>query len=76
MVLPSSPSTVTRRCEVSFSADSLCFRSDAHQSSTQTSRVVVQCQPWFYLKLFAYRFFWLSEGAWRFSKDSVPEAHA
>jgi hypothetical protein len=21
------------------------------------------CQPWFYRRLFAYRFFWLSEGA-------------
>jgi hypothetical protein len=29
---------------------------------TQTSRAVVQGQPWFYLRLFAYRFFWLSEG--------------
>ena len=24
--------------------------------------MVVQCQPWFYLRLFAYSFFWLSEG--------------
>ena len=31
---------------------------------TQTSRVVVQCQPWFYLRLAAYSFFWLSEGAY------------
>jgi hypothetical protein len=28
-----------------------------------TSGVVVQCQPSFYLRLVAYRFFWLSEGA-------------
>ena len=63
MVLPSSPSNVTRRCDFSFSADSSCCRDDAVRFLTQTSRVVVQCQPWFYLRLFAYRFFWLSEGA-------------
>jgi hypothetical protein len=63
MVLPSSPSNVTRRCAFSFSAGSFCFGNDAHQFSAQTSRVVVQCQPWFYLRLFAYCFFWLSEGA-------------
>jgi hypothetical protein len=54
----------------------LAFVNDAHRFPTQTSRAVVQCQPWFYLRLFAYRFFWLSEGAKGFSKDSVPEAHA
>jgi hypothetical protein len=63
MVLPSSPSYGTRRCVFSFSADSSCSRNDALRFLTQTSRVVVQCQPWFYLRLFAYRFFWLSEGA-------------
>src|ERR1700722_18055733 len=62
MVLPSSPSNVMRRCDCSFPADSCCCRNDAVQFPTQTSRVVVQCQPWFYLRLFAYRFFWLSEG--------------
>ncbi len=31
----------------------------------------MQCQPWFYLRLFAYGFFWLSEGAYSFSRDSV-----
>ncbi len=30
---------------------------------TPTSSVVVRCQPWFYLRLVAYSFFWLSEGA-------------
>src|ERR1700689_1748951 len=39
MVLPSSPSNVTRRREFSFSADSSCFGNDAHQFPTQTSRV-------------------------------------
>ena len=62
MVLPSSPSNVSRLCEFSFSVDSSCCRNDAVRFLTQTSRVVVQCQPWFYLRLFAYRFFWLSEG--------------
>ena len=42
MVLPSSPSNVTRRCDFSFSADSCCCRNDAVQFLTQTSRVVVQ----------------------------------
>src|SRR5712691_1487226 len=44
MVLTSSPSNVTRRCEFSFPVDSSCFRNDAHQFATQTSRVVGQCQ--------------------------------
>jgi hypothetical protein len=60
--LPSSPSNETRLREFSFSVDSSCFRNDAHQFPTQTSKLVVQGQPWFYLRLFAYRFFWLSEG--------------
>ena len=63
MVLPSSPSNGTRLCEFPFSVDSSCCRNDAVQFLTQTSRAVVQSQPWFYLRLFAYRFFWLSEGA-------------
>src|ERR1700752_626112 len=41
---------------------------------TQTSRVVVQCQPWFYLRLVAYDFFWLSEGGYGLSRDSLPKA--
>src|SRR6202158_5993994 len=63
MVLPSSPSNRTRLCEFPFSVDSSCCRNDAVQFLTQTSRAVLQSQPWFYLRLFAYRFFWLSEGA-------------
>src|SRR5580704_9253453 len=39
MVLPSSPSNETRRCEFSFSVDSSCCRNDAHQFPAQTSRV-------------------------------------
>ena len=35
-----------------------------HRLLTRTSSVVVQCQPWFYLRLEAYSFFWLSEGAY------------
>ena len=27
------------------------------------SRAVADCQPWFYQRLAAYSFFWLSEGA-------------
>jgi hypothetical protein len=33
----------------------------------------VQCQPWFYLRLEAYSFFWLSEGAYGYSRDLVPK---
>jgi hypothetical protein len=64
MVLPSSLSDATRRCVLAFSADSLCRGDDAFRFLTQTSRVVVHCQPWFYLRLVAYSFFWLSEGAY------------
>jgi len=46
---------------------------DAFRFRTQTSRVVVLCQPWFYLRLAAYSFFWLSEGAYGYSRDSVPK---
>src|SRR4029077_5845867 len=34
-----------------------------------TSSVVVKCQPWFYLRLGAYSFFWLSEGAYGLPRD-------
>src|SRR5215468_2986899 len=36
-----------------------------------TSSVVVKCQPWFYLRLVAYSFFWLSEGGIWFTKRLV-----
>jgi hypothetical protein len=32
-------------------------------------QVVAMCQPWFYLRLVAYSFFWLSEGAYGLSRD-------
>jgi hypothetical protein len=32
------------------------------------------CQPWFYLRLAAYSFFWLSEGAYGYSRDLVHKA--
>ena len=38
--------------------------------------MVAWCQPWFYLRLEAYSFFWLSEGAYGSSSDSVPEHQA
>src|SRR5215471_6966202 len=34
-----------------------------------TSNVVVRCQPWFYLRLVAYSFFRLSEGAYGLPRD-------
>jgi hypothetical protein len=73
MVLPSSLSNATRRCGCAFSRDSSCCGDDALRFLTQTSSVVVQCQPWFYLRLAAYSFFWLSEGAYGYSRDSVPK---
>src|SRR6266478_6803050 len=33
------------------------------------------CQPWFYLRLEAYSFFWLSEGAYSLSRDSRCSKH-
>ena len=33
-----------------------------------------KCQPWFYLRLAAYSFFWLSEGAYGYSRDLVLQA--
>src|SRR5215813_12717983 len=42
-----------------------------------TSCVVALCQPWFYLRLKAYSFLWLSEGAYSLPRDStVLEAHS
>ena len=73
MVLPSSIRNATRRCGCAFSRDSSCCGDDALRFLTQTSSVVVQCQPWFYLRLAAYSFFWLSEGAYGYSRDSVPQ---
>jgi hypothetical protein len=35
--------------------------------------LVVECQPWFYRRLVAYRYFWLSEAAYRVMGDSVPK---
>jgi len=74
MVLPSSPSKVTRLCG-SCSADSWCGGNGAVRFLTQTSRLVVQCQPWFYPRLFAYRFFWLSEGGIRFHRETWCPKH-
>jgi len=36
---------------------------EACQFRNQQSRTVVEWRPWFYLRLFAYSFFWLSERA-------------
>src|SRR6267142_4427176 len=40
-----------------------------------TSCAVERCQPWFYLRLEAYSFFWLSEGAYSLSRDSWCSKH-
>ena len=72
-VLPSSPCVGARLREFPFSAGSSRWRDDVLRLLTQTSSVVVRCQPWFYLRLEAYSFFWLSEGAYGLSRDFVPE---
>jgi len=59
----SSPSHVARLLGFLFSVDSFCCGDDAHRFLARASSVVAKCQPWFYLRLVAYSFFWLSEGA-------------
>src|SRR6266849_2800876 len=73
--VPSSPSVGVRIRDFSLSADSSHACDNAHRLLTQTSRVVVRCQPWFYLRLEAYSFFWLSEGAYSVSRDSRCSKH-
>src|SRR5260370_19692381 len=73
--LPSRPCVgVTIRDFPGF-GDSSRWRDDVLRFLTQTSSVVVRCQPWFYLRLEAYSFFWLSEGAYGLSRDSGCSAH-
>ena len=73
--LPSSPCNGVRLCGFSPSQDSSYFPDGAFRFRTQTSSVVVRCQPWFYLRLVAYSFFWLSEGAYGLSRDSGCSKH-
>jgi hypothetical protein len=61
---PSSPCVGLRCRDFPFSADSSRWRDDVLRFLAQTSSVVVRCQPWFYLRLEAYSFFWLSERAY------------
>src|SRR6266403_982679 len=65
--LPSSPCVGVRIRDFPGSGDSSRWRDDVLRFLTQTSSAVVRCQPWFYLRLEAYSFFWLSEGAYGFS---------
>ena len=62
--LASSPCVGVRIRDFPISADSSRWRDDVIRLLTRTSSVVVRCQPWFYLRLEAYSFFWLSEGAY------------
>jgi hypothetical protein len=41
------------------------FGDDGRRSSLETgqAKLVLECQPWFYRRLVAYRYFWLSEEA-------------
>jgi len=61
--------------EFPFSVDSSRWRDDVLRLLTRTSSVVVRCQPWFYLRLVAYSFFWLSEGAYGLSRDWQCSKH-
>src|ERR1700687_6147914 len=73
--LPSSPCVGVRIRDFPGSGDSSRWRDDLLRFLTQTSSVVVRCQPWFYLRLEAYSFFWLSEGAYSLSRDSRCSEH-
>src|SRR5258708_12325250 len=73
--LPSSPCVGVRIRDFPGSGDSSRWRDDVLRFLTQTSSVVVRCQPWFYLRLEAYSFFWLSEGASGLSRDSRCSEH-
>src|SRR5467141_2898113 len=73
--LPSSPCVGVRIRDFPGSGDSSRWRDDVLRFLTQTSSVVVRCQPWFYLRLQAYSFFWLSEGAYSLSRDSRCSKH-
>src|SRR5712664_3643489 len=73
--LPSSPCVGVRIRDFPISADSSRWRDDVIRLLTRTSSVVVRCQPWFYLRLEAYSFFWLSEGAYSLSRDSRCSKH-
>ena len=44
-------------------------------SEAKTSDVVETCQPWFYLRLEAYSFFWSSEGDYSLPRDWRCSAH-
>ena len=71
--VPSSPCVGVSIRDFPFSADSSRWRDDVLGLLTLTSSVVVRCQPWFYLRLEAYSFFWLSEEAYGLPRDFVPE---
>src|SRR5712664_1635510 len=73
--LASSPCVGVRIRDFPGSGDSSRWRDDVLRFLTQTSSVVVRCQPWFYLRLEVYSFFWLSEGAYGLSRDSRCSKH-
>src|SRR5580692_10624864 len=73
--VPSSPCVGVSIRDFPFSADSSRWCDDVLGLLTLTSSVVVRCQPWFYLRLEAYSFFWLSEGAYSLSRDSWCSEH-
>jgi hypothetical protein len=70
MFLAIQPMCRVRARDFPGSGDSSRWRDDVLRFLTQTSSAVVRCQPWFYLRLEAYSFFWLSEGAYGLSRDS------
>jgi hypothetical protein len=60
----SSPCNVGRLLGFSFFAKSCRCRDDAFGFWCDKQYGCKNCQPWFYLRLEAYSFFWLSEGAY------------
>ena len=71
----SSPCNVERLLGFSFFAKSCCCRDDAFGFWCDKQYGCKNCQPWFYLRLEAYSFFWLSEGAYSLPRDSWCSEH-
>jgi hypothetical protein len=64
----SSPCPVERLWRFSVFADSFVIVTTL-STSDANKQCGCKCQPWFYLRLVAYSFFWLSEGAYGLSRD-------
>jgi hypothetical protein len=70
----SSPCPVERLWRFSVFADSFVIVTTL-STSDANKPCGCKCQPWFYLRLVAYSFFWLSEGAYGLSRDWQCSKH-